>query len=203
MTIFRIRPYEPRDLDALYHICLKTGDSGEDATHLYADPNVLGHVYAAPYVVLEPELAFVLEDEAGVCGYVIGTLDTATFQARYADEWLPHIREKYQQPTGDPAQFTHEERLIYSFFHPGHDLPPFIDAYPSHLHIDLLPRAQGHGQGRRLMGTLLSALREQGSPGVHLGMGIRNERAYGFYKALGFTELSRNEHAVQFGMKLP
>lgn len=202
MTPFRIRPYEPRDLDAMYDICLRTGDSGEDATHLYTDPKILGHVYAAPYVMLEPELAFVLEDDTGVCGYVIGAFDTAAFTVRYENAWLPQIRQDYQEPQGDPARFMPEERLIHSLFHPERHLPPFVNEYPSHLHIDLLSRAQGHGQGRRLMETLLSTLREKGSPGVHLGMGIRNERAYGFYKVLGFKELSRNEHAILFGMKL-
>jgi ribosomal protein S18 acetylase RimI-like enzyme len=202
MPTFWIRPYEPRDLEAVYDICLRTGDAGEDATHLYRDPKVLGHVYTAPYVVLEPELAFVLEDKAGVCGYVIGAVDTAGFQERYEDEWLPCIRQNYQAPGGDPANFTQEERLVHSFFYPNTSLPPFIDDYPSHLHIDLLPRAQGHGQGRRLMETLLKTLKAKGSPGVHLGMGIRNERAYGFYQALGFTELSRSEHGIAFGMKL-
>ena len=58
---FTIRPYHPEDLDGLYDICLKTGDTGEDATGLYDDPKLLGHLYAAPYAVLEPDLTFVLE----------------------------------------------------------------------------------------------------------------------------------------------
>jgi hypothetical protein len=61
---FILRRYRPEDLDALYDICLKTGDTGEDATGLYRDPEVLGHLYAGPYATLEPELAFVIEDEA-------------------------------------------------------------------------------------------------------------------------------------------
>jgi ribosomal protein S18 acetylase RimI-like enzyme len=38
---------------------------------------------------------------------------------------------------------------------------------------------------------LTAALRERGSPGVHLGASVRNERAIGFYRRLGFVELSR------------
>src|SRR5665213_4601378 len=41
-----IRPYRADDLAALYEICLKTGDSGKDATALYDDPKLIGHVYA-------------------------------------------------------------------------------------------------------------------------------------------------------------
>ena len=49
-----IRGYQPGDLRALYQVCLQTGDSGRDATAQFRDPDLLGHVYAAPYGVLEP-----------------------------------------------------------------------------------------------------------------------------------------------------
>ena len=68
---FQIRPYEPGDLEAVYEICLLTGDSGRDASDLYDDPMALGHLYAAPYVTLEPELAFVLEVVPGATGHTL------------------------------------------------------------------------------------------------------------------------------------
>ncbi|HUL50995.1 MAG TPA: GNAT family N-acetyltransferase, partial [Candidatus Nitrosotalea sp.] len=71
---FNIRRCEPRDTAAAYEVCLRTGDNGNDATALYEDPNALGHLYVGPYLKLEPDLASVLEDDAGVCGYVLGAL---------------------------------------------------------------------------------------------------------------------------------
>jgi hypothetical protein len=41
LTRVRIRPYRPSDLDALYRICLLTGDEGQDATSLFADPHLV------------------------------------------------------------------------------------------------------------------------------------------------------------------
>ena len=55
---FAIRPYHPSDLCALYRVCLLTGDSGQDASQLYRDPELLGHIYVAPYAVFEPDLCF-------------------------------------------------------------------------------------------------------------------------------------------------
>lgn len=57
---FKIRSYQSRDLNRVYDICLKTGDSGKDATKLFDDPRLLGHIYAGPYVTLEPESSFIL-----------------------------------------------------------------------------------------------------------------------------------------------
>ena len=50
-----IRAVRPSDLDDLYRICLATGAGGGDASALYRDPKLLGHVYAAPYAVFSPQ----------------------------------------------------------------------------------------------------------------------------------------------------
>ncbi len=73
--------------------------------------------------------------------------------------------------------------------------------YPSHLHVDLLPDAQGGGNGRRLLGTLFDALRADGVRGVHLGVAEDNVSAIGFYEHLGFTRLDVAEGLV-LGLRL-
>ncbi|MGG2477876.1 GNAT family N-acetyltransferase, partial [Rhizobium sp. BR5] len=62
----------PEDEDALYAISLATGDAGEDATPLYRDGRMVGHIYSVPYLHLWPDAVFVAEDEEGVCGYIAG-----------------------------------------------------------------------------------------------------------------------------------
>ena len=99
-----IRPYREDDLPALYDICLRTGDSGQDASHLYADPRIIGEIYAAPYGVLQPDLAFVAEDEQGVAAYVLGTPDTRAFEARQEAEWWPRLRTIHPDPPGPPSR---------------------------------------------------------------------------------------------------
>lgn len=75
-------------------------------------------------------------------------------------------------------------------------------AYPAHLHIDLLPEAQGGGNGSRLIHTLLGALRSRGVHGVHLGVGKANAGAVGFYRHLGFEVLAEDPNSFTLGMKL-
>src|SRR5690242_8122193 len=73
--------------------------------------------------------------------------------------------------------------------------------YPSHLHINLVPRLQSGGHGRQLISTLIDALRRHGSRGVHLTVRPTNVRAIGFYRHVGFTQLPATD-AVVFAMDL-
>jgi ribosomal protein S18 acetylase RimI-like enzyme len=203
---FRIRLYKPGDREAVYQVCLKTGDAGQDATHLYDDPEVLGHLYVGPYITLEPELAFVLEDDLGVCGYCLGALDTEAFFERFLREWLPPLQARYPDPAGPESGWTRDQRTCHELHHPDAPMPAVVSTYPSHLHIDLLPRAQGKGNGRRLMETLLETLRRRGSLGVHLALAATNLGAFRFYRKLGFVRLDEiipATEAIWMGRKLP
>jgi len=198
----RIRPYHPHDFDAVYRICLETGDSGLDATRLYRDARIIGHVYAGPYVTHQRDLAFVLEDDRGVSGYILGALDTRAFEDLLEREWWPKLRDQYLYPATPPENRTRDEQLQAMIHRPPRADADVLAEYPSHLHIDLLPRAQGGGNGRRLMMTLLGALRERGSRGVHLGVGTRNERAVGFYRHIGFRTLKEHPGSLVMGFPL-
>ncbi|MEO6036266.1 MAG: beta-N-acetylglucosaminidase domain-containing protein, partial [Verrucomicrobiota bacterium] len=77
---FKLRRAEPRDEPAAYDVCVQTGDNGRGAAHLYPDdPRALGRIFVGPYLAMEPDLAFVLEDDQGVCGYLLGALDSRKF----------------------------------------------------------------------------------------------------------------------------
>ncbi|MDR2986754.1 MAG: GNAT family N-acetyltransferase [Nocardiopsaceae bacterium] len=199
----RIREYQPGDRDELYRICLLTSDNGGDGTASFRDPRLPGDIYAVPYAVLEPSLAFVAEDAEEVGGYAVATLDTREFGRRLERDWLPAARVRHpDQPPDLASQLSVQERTALRNIHvswkPGEDVP---GGYPSHLHINLLPSLQGRGMGRRLISALLTRLREQGSAGVHLGTHLTNVRAAGFYRHLGFTELAATD-AHLFAMDL-
>jgi ribosomal protein S18 acetylase RimI-like enzyme len=182
-----IRPYRPGDLEDLYRICLLTADSGQDATRLYSDPQLPGQIFAAPYGVFQPSLAFIAEDEAGAAGYIVGALDSQEFEKTLERHWWPALRERYPDPPGESGQWTREQFLANAIHHPWLISGELAGPYPSHLHINLLPRLQGQGLGRQLIETLAGALRDQGSPGLHLHVAPTNQRAAQFYAHLGFT----------------
>lgn len=194
-----IRPFRPDDLDALYRVCLRTADSGQDATALFADPMLPGHVYAAPYAVLEPSLAFVAVGPDGVAGYVVGALDSTVFARRLEERWWPGLRSRYPEPPASLPEdrWTRDQQIARLIHHPYPVPAELAGRYPSHLHINLLPPLQGHGAGRRLIDTLAGALRAQRSPGLHLHVGANNPRAAGFYGRVGFTEIPSGSPAAR------
>ncbi len=192
MSVPRIRPYHHGDEAGTYHVCCKTGDHGRDGEPFYReDPDALGRVFVGPYLAFEPDLSLVLEDDEGVCGYALGTADSRRFYDRYEREWRPALCARFPEPQGDPSTWSRVQQVYHGYHHPDYFCPEPYDLYPAHLHIDLLERAQGQGFGRRMMDQVMTALREGGSPGAHLGVSILNTPAQGFYHRLGFTELTR------------
>lgn len=187
-----IREFRPDDTDALYEICLRTVDAGKDGTLLYPTyPELPGHLALGANLTLEPGFAFVLQDDTGApTGYVVGALDTRAFYDSSEQLWWPPLRERYPDPVQVPAeQHTPEQRLLHAIHQPVLAPDEVLDVYPSHLHINLMPPAQGRGYGKLLLETLFAALQDAGSGGIFLGVPPANTRAIGFYHRMGFREI--------------
>ncbi len=202
-----IRDYRLGDEAAAYYVCLKTGNHGDDGEPFYRDdPDALGRIFVGPYLKFEPQLALMLEDEAGVCGYALGALDSRSFYERYEQEWRPELCKQFPEPKGKPANWTRSQTIHYLYHHPEYFCPEPYEIYPAHLHIDLMQRAHRQGHGGRMMNELMSRMRDQGTPGVHLGMAASNDRAYQFYRKLGLVDLCRrgegDDETIYMGKRL-
>ena len=194
-----IRPFHPSDIPDLYNICLKTGDNGNDASHLYEDRYLIGDFYAVPYAIYQPELTFVLVKDGRPVGYILAASDTAEFERWKSEEWFPPLREKYPKP--DPEATDMRNNMLRDI-HKLEFKPFDVPGYPAHLHIDILPQGQGGGWGLKLMQTLWDQLRSMDVPGVHLGVGKANENAVGFYRHIGFKLLTEHQWGYTLGKKL-
>lgn len=200
-----IRPFRPGDEAALSEICLKTADAGADATAIFADDDLWGEVFVLPYVARDPDLAFVVEtDDGRVAGYVVGTDDTHAFEDWFHDEWWPRHHDRWPAPDPDlPLELrTRQDGTVSYAYGRRAGAEPFGDTYPAHLHIDLLPELQGQGFGRRLIDTLIEALRARGVTGLHLAADTRNEGAIAFYPRVGFTRIPSHEDVAAFGREI-
>jgi ribosomal protein S18 acetylase RimI-like enzyme len=196
--VLRIETAEPHDMAGAYRTCLLTGEAGEDATGLYRDPDLLGHVYVGPYITRGDGTQLVVVDEAGVAGYLLSADDTSAFEAWADQAWWPRLRQRY--PIIDDG--SRDAEVVGLIHRPERTPSELAAAYPAHLHIDLQERARGRGLGRSLIERLLSDLRERGVVGVHLGVDDANANAIAFYRHLGFRDVGSEPGGVLMGLRL-
>jgi GNAT superfamily N-acetyltransferase len=186
-----IRPARTDDLDACYAISLATGNAGAGAALLYRDPQMMGHIYSAPYIVLEPRLALVVEDDEGVSGFAVGVLDTTVWEERLEREWWLALRSRYDDPSETPPDsWSLDQRRAFMIHHPVPVPDEVKRCYPAHMHMNLLPRMQKRGVGSALCRRWLEVAAGLGARPVHVGVNPLNIGAHAFWTRQGFGELS-------------
>lgn len=197
----QVRSYRPRDAEAVHRICVATGDGGEPAEGILRDPHLVAYVFADPYLLLQPELAFVAESDGAVLGYVVAALNSPEFYARWQLEWAPRFAASH--PASHDADVRDADaQLRRLLHHPRRLLSTDLDSYPSHLHINLVAGARRQGAGRLLLEAVFTELARAGSPGVQLGVRASNTGAQAFYRAAGMSRLASRGLAVRFGRPL-
>lgn len=198
-TSARMRPAGALDEAAIRRVCLLTGLAGADASARHADPDLLGMVWAAPYLHAPGAVALVVEDEEGVAGYCVAAADTTAFEDWLQAEWLPPLRVAHPSGSGDTPDDAALVRRLHAW--PRAD-PALVAGYPAHLHVDLLARLQGRAWGRRLVEAVLAELASRGVGGLHLVVDPANTAAVGFYERLGFERLAGDADGVTYGRRL-
>ncbi len=88
--------------------------------HLYFPiPKILYNVcsslyrFVGPYTFFSPSLSFILEDDIGVCGYVLAALDSRSFYDQFVTEWAPEVAKRYPLPHVGIKELTPEEVRMY------------------------------------------------------------------------------------------
>ncbi len=144
-----------------------------------------------PYLHAPGAVALVVDEGAdaapAVSGYCVAVPDTSAFEDWAETSWWPPLRARHPRGSGaTPA----DAALVRRLHAPPRTDPAVLTGFPAHLHVDLLPRLQGRGWGRRLVEAVLAELAAAGVPDLHLGVGATNLGAQAFYDRLGFVRLA-------------
>ncbi|XP_055650648.1 protein O-GlcNAcase-like isoform X1 [Falco peregrinus] len=191
---YLLRPLLPLDKGELYRMCRESLDCDPKVAEiLAAHPDLLGDRLLGSFLSLSPEYTFVLEDEAGPCGYAAGTLCAEGFLQQRDSSWLPAIRHKYPRDLGMGAsalgQDTLEEALLFFNAEPPAVPLPVLQRFPSLVQLGMAPRVLDVGVSCSLAICLLSALRANGSRGVFCQVSDTDRQQLSFYSRLGFVAL--------------
>jgi len=212
-----IRPARPEDSAALSYICLLTGDAGISAEPKVSIKELIGLIYAVPYVNVPHTCGFVLvhrkdEMQQGtdaeetvsspadgenaseeVVGYILCATDTPAFEAAEEAQWWPPLRAKYPldyEPPSGTVLTELDKHLIKLFHKPDPYYEACLAYSPAHMHIDILAPFQRQGWGRRLIDRLVAHLRDETSlTHLWLCMDPRNVEAAKFYIHIGFEQV--------------
>jgi len=86
--------------------------------------------------------------------------------------------------------WTHDQRRAYIIHHPGRSPAALVEAWPAHIHLNLLPRAQRRGVGSSLLEAWLDRAAARGVTAVHVGVNQANTGGLRFWDARGFRTLT-------------
>ncbi|KAM4672683.1 protein O-GlcNAcase-like [Amazona ochrocephala] len=192
--LYVLRPLQPRDKEDLYRMCRESLDCDPKVTEiLVAHPDLLGDRLLGSFLSLSPEYTFVLEDDAGPCGYAAGVLCAEGFLQQRDSGWLPAMRHKYPRDlaAGAPAlgQDVLEEALLFFHTEPAAVPLPVLRRFPSLVQLGTAARTLDTGASRSLALCLLSSLRANGSRGVFCQVSATDQQQLSFYSKLGFVAL--------------
>lgn len=196
---YTIRPYLPSDEPLVYEVCRKTCDDGMDGTQVFPEfPNLIGDklvlefLLVGGFLTLSNEYCFVVEDEAGVCGYALAALDAQQFNKKLEVAWKPELCIKYPAPIKEPAEMLSPAEEIMSSFHSRAVKVPDIvyKHHPSRVTMSMLPSIMDSSVSKRLLACVLAALKANGSHGVFSQVTVGDKNVIDFYTKLGFLEIA-------------
>uniref|UniRef100_A0A671SI98 Protein O-GlcNAcase n=1 Tax=Sinocyclocheilus anshuiensis TaxID=1608454 RepID=A0A671SI98_9TELE len=193
--IYTLRPYFPKDESAIYKICKEMFTEGCDGISFSDEsPDLIGDRLVGGFLTLSPDYGFVLEDEEGICGYALGTVDVKPFVKKCKMSWIPFMQEKYNKPDTE-KDMSEAEKMMLSFHEEEEEGLPesFLSNFPSLIKVDIHAKVTDPSVAKSMMGCLLSSLKANGSHGAFCEVRQMDKRMLDFYSKLGCFEVAKME----------
>lgn len=159
----RIRRCTLADHDAVRDICCATGVFGHGLEPTFSDRRLFTDLYVDPYLRYQPDLAWVLEEEGRVRGYLLGAVrpdfDHLLVRAGAAAVARAGWRRLRRNVTDQRGA---SNRLLRWLLTRSYLERPEHPATTAHLHFNLLPGARGFGLGIDMWRGFEAELRRRG-----------------------------------------
>ena len=168
-----IRPYRPGDRGAVRRVACETADAGRPVERFFGDRELAADLLTRYYTDWEPGSLAVAEHGERVVGYLAGCLDTRRCRRVVARRLAPRIAARAACRgifwSRDAWRLAGAALGAWRRGRRGERVS--LEAYPAHLHVNLLEGSRGQGLGRALVERFLAehpayALRFRLRPGI-------------------------------------
>lgn len=183
-----VRSATPADAHAIGNIAYDTGYFGSSAAAFFPDVALFRDLWVGPYLEGAGVDAWVAELDGQVVGYLAGAADSRSFRRALA-RLAPVILRRWLR--GSFPLWRKSLRYLLRLLRYQGKAAPAHD-YPAHLHLNVLPFAQGLGAGSALLDAYLKSLRDHAVAGVQLSTTRENAAAVRLYQHFGFEIWSEN-----------
>ncbi|MEI8293335.1 MAG: GNAT family acetyltransferase [bacterium] len=186
-----IRNYESRDRDAVRHLCCETGFLGRPIDSVFEDRELFADYLTAYYTDVEPEAAFVLEQDGVVKGYLLGSRRPLRHQ------WYGFFQNLRLFATGMLRYHRYNEAtrgFIRWILKNSWREVPAAPRRTAHFHFNVLPEAQKIATTQALTKVYFDFLRAHGEEEV-FGQVVTFESRRGakLFERFGFRVLEKRE----------
>lgn len=186
-----IRPYEPRDRDAVRKLCCDTGFLGQPIDPVFEDREIFADYLTEYYTDVEPESSFVIVHDGLVKGYLLGSRLPTRQQIHGV---FMNIRLFFKGMCRYHTYRRESRDFIGWILRNSWREVPAAPRRTAHFHFNILPEVQSIAGTRALLGAYFDYLRAAGETAVY-GQVVTYEGRRGarLFERYGFQILERRE----------
>ena len=165
-----IRPYAPRDRQAVRDICCQTAYRNRGAKAVCGDEDLFADYWTLYYTDYEPESAWVAEENGRVVAYLLGCVETRRFRRIANRRIMPRILAKALW-RGALGRYKNKPfRRLFRWialksWREAADVP--IEQYPAHYHCNVVRPEHSKNYYTRLALTFMDCLEARGCTALH------------------------------------
>ncbi len=186
-----VRKYEPRDRAAVRHLCCETGFLGKPIDPVFEDRELFADYLTAYYTDVEPESAFVLEQDHVVKGYLLGSRRPLRQQWH---SFFHNIRlfsagmRRYRRYSPATREFIH-----WILKNSWREVPA-APQKTAHFHFNVLPEAQSFAGTHVMLNAYFDYLKSCGEKAVFGQMvTFESRRGTKVLERFGFQVIGKKE----------
>jgi hypothetical protein len=193
-----VRQYEARDREVVRRLCCETGFLGKAIDPVFEDRELFADYLTAYYTDIEPEAAFLLEQNGIVKGYLLGSRRP---QRRQFYGFFQNLRLFFIGMSRYPRYNAATRAFIRWILNQSWREVPAAPRRTAHFHINVLPEAQSLAGTYVLMTTYFDFLRSRGEKEVFGQMvTFESRRGTKVLERFGFRVVERKEISKYRGL---